>query len=206
MKSYFIQIGTAYGNDFFYHNFVTKYKEKVKLILIEPSDYFDQAKNFYDNLNIEYQIFKSAVVTNEVIDDEVEIHYYHDAPSELTSVINRNDLNFTRKEKVKSLKINDVLKKVPNDCEIDLLFLDVEGYDREILLSADFSLREINNIVYEAAPEQCLDRNGKIQSKSIENLVYKKLETNGFYRLNHGSNEHWAKKAKEIYPINNNYT
>ena len=204
MNKYLIQIGTAYGNDFFYHDFVCKYDNSVKLILVEPTDYFHQAEDFYNKFNYKYELLRAAIVVNEFNDDHVDLYHYASELTELTSVINRHDLTYAKIEKIKAIKINDLFLKTEKDSEIDLLCLDIEGYDREVLLSADFSLRNINNIIYECAPEMSLDRENKIRSKSIEPLVHEKLNRNGFYKINNSSNEHWAKKGKEILPIRPN--
>lgn len=203
MNKYLIQIGTAYANDFFYHDFVCKYDNSVKLILVEPTDYFYQAEDFYNKSNYKYELLKAAIVVNEFNDDYVDLYHYASELTELTSVINRYDHTYAKIEKIKAMKINDLLLKTEQGSEIDLLCLDVEGYDREILLSTDFSLRNINNIIYECAPEE-LDRENKIRSKSIEPLVHEKLDRNGFYMINNSSNEHWAKKGKEVLPIRPN--
>jgi len=140
--SYLIQIGANDGKRFDEINYFIK-KYKIKSLLVEPiENYFQKLKDNYKNLDfIEFE--NSAIsVDNELSYlfkvKEKYLHSYDDHVNGLAS-FDKNHLikHGIKKHHIENTKINSMsIKKLINKYKInnlDLLFVDAEGYDGKII-------------------------------------------------------------------------
>ncbi len=137
-----VQIGANDGVRFDVLNEFIK-KHQVKSLLVEPiNEYFQKLFLKYKNSNF-VTIENSAISINNEISflfkvDSRFIHLYDEHILGLSS-FDRNHLvkhgvkkKHIVKEKINSLSINELLKK-HDITEIDLLYVDAEGYDGKIV-------------------------------------------------------------------------
>ncbi len=139
---YLIQIGANDGLRFDEINhFIKSYK--IKSLLVEPVKiYFEKLKKNYQNFDfVDFE--NSAISINNEINylykvKDICLKYYDDHINGLAS-FNKSHLikhgvknNHIDKEEIKSLSIKDLIKKhqIKN---LDLLFIDAEGYDGKIV-------------------------------------------------------------------------
>ena len=140
---YLIQIGANDGIRFDVLNNHIK-NNRTKSILVEPiKKNFEELKNNYKNCDLVYFENLAISVNNEInflykVDEKFLNLYDRHIPG-ITS-FNRNHLikhgvkkRHISKEKVSSISIEELLKKY-NLKDLDLLFIDAEGYDGKIVL------------------------------------------------------------------------
>lgn len=138
-----IQIGANDGVSFDEINFFIK-KYKVNSILVEPiKENFDRLKNNYKNLdfiNFENIAISDQKKINYLYKvDEKFFHYYGNHIPAIPSFNKKHLINHGVKsshiiqEKVNSLTIKDLINKYEIK-NLDLFFVDAEGYDANIVL------------------------------------------------------------------------
>ena len=137
-----IQIGANDGVAFDDLNYFIK-KFKINSILVEP------IKEIYDKLQNNYKNFSFVKLENSAISDDNTINYLYKVDKKFLifygshipaissfdkkHLIKHNVKNsHIKKEKVKSLTIKELLKKY-NITNLDLFFVDAEGYDGNIV-------------------------------------------------------------------------
>ena len=137
-----IQIGANDGVAFDDLNYFIK-KFKTNSILVEP------IKEIYDKLQNNYKNFSFVKLENSAISDDNTINYLYKVDKKFLifygnhipaissfdkkHLIKHNVKNsHIKKEKVKSLTIKELLKKY-NITNLDLFFVDAEGYDGNIV-------------------------------------------------------------------------
>ena len=137
-----IQIGANDGLRFDDLNFFIK-KHKVKSLLVEPLEhYFDNLKKNYQNY--ENIFFENSAITVDEKDkflftvSQKYIHLYDDHIPGINSFEKQHLINHgvkkkhIDKKKINSLKIQELINKYKM-FEVDLLFIDAEGYDVNIV-------------------------------------------------------------------------
>ena len=137
-----IQIGANDGNRFDDLNLLIK-KYKIKSILVEPiSENFEQLKKNYNNIqNIKFE--NSAISVNNEISylykvkpeylDRYGEHIKGISSFKKQHLIDHGVKKFhIEKQKINSISIKELLNKHKIE-NFDLLFLDVEGYDGNIV-------------------------------------------------------------------------
>ena len=179
-----IQIGANDGKRFDEISNFIKNNNKLKAVLVEPvKKYFEKLKENYKNCNnIKFE--NSAISKNNEINflycvKERFIENYQEHIKGINSYEIRHLLNHNVKEshiekvKVETLTFQNLMKKY-NLTEIDLLYIDVEGYDDKIVL--DFldnsQLRPI--LIFEYI--HIKNTSFKILIKKLLNLNYKILK------------------------------
>lgn len=169
---FFVQIGANDGmiNDPFY-KFIKR--NKWQGLLIEPQKrVFEELKNNYSNFN--GMIFENIAITEkpevkklykisfsnsrratgissflkEDLQKFIEAGYAKKIAQEENLILPRDKEDWITTENVKCLSLNSVLVK-HNITKIDLLIIDVEGYDYEIIKSIPFHTIKPQVIIYE---------------------------------------------------------
>ena len=137
-----IQIGANDGVAFDDLNYFIK-KFKINSVLVEP------IKEIYDKLQNNYKNFSFVKLENSAISDDNTINYLYKVDKKFfifygnhipaISSFDKKHLikhnvksSHIKKEKVKSLTIKELLKKY-NITNLDLFFVDAEGYDGNIV-------------------------------------------------------------------------
>ena len=138
-----IQIGANDGSRFDELNiFIKKYK--IKSILVEPiNEYFEDLKKNYKNFENVY--FENSAITVGTKEKEIyavnnkNLNDYDDHIKGISS-FDKNHLikhgvksNHILKKKINCISILNLLKKY-NISDLDILFIDAEGYDADILI------------------------------------------------------------------------
>ena len=138
-----IQIGANDGVAFDDLNFFIK-KYKVNSILVEPIyEIYEKLKNNYKNHSY-VKLENSAISDENTINylykvDTKFLKYYGNHIPAISSFDKKHLIKHSvknshiKKEKVKSLTIQDLLKKY-NITNLDLFFVDAEGYDGNIVI------------------------------------------------------------------------
>tara|TARA_Y100000741_G_scaffold302730_1_gene244440 strand:+ start:502 stop:1251 length:750 start_codon:yes stop_codon:yes gene_type:complete len=176
-----IQIGANDGISFDEINFFIK-KYKVKSILVEPiKENFNKLKNNYKDLD--FIQFENAAISNKKEVNHLYkvnpkfINYYDDHIPAIPSFDKKHLLSHgvknshIVKEKVNSLSVKDLVTKFKID-NLDLFFVDAEGYDGNIVLDLlnETELRPI--IIFEYV---------HINNKIFNNLINKIINKKFFY-------------------------
>jgi len=179
-----VQIGSNKGYDELTH----MVKSNDFLLLIEPfemhNDSLKECYNFVNNLHIE----NIVIVDNEEIEN-VDFYFHNDDHMEQSSLSKEHlykhfsdNINVINK---KCKTINKLFDSY-NLKDIDILFIDAEGFDDKIIKSIDFEKYNIKRIFYE---------NTHIDN-SIENIlidknfiVFKNILINGWMNLAYKEND-----------------
>ena len=166
-----IQIGANDGSRFDELNiFIKKYK--IKSILVEPiNEYFEDLKKNYKNLENVY--FENSAITVGTKEKEIyavnykNLNDYDDHIKGISS-FDKNHLikhgvksNHILKKKINCISILNLLKKY-NISDLDILFIDAEGYDGDILIDFFNSSNQEPILIFEYI---------HIQNKIFKNLV-----------------------------------
>lgn len=184
-----IQIGANRG----YDDLTELIKEKIinKLILVEPFEEHNKS------LEACYSSVPNLVIENIIIHDEINknesLIFYHanDATVppegmgkfELASLNKFHSLGIRQeyrkegilKRRLKSITINQLFEKYQL-LEIDILFIDTEGYDCKIIKSINFEKYKIKNLFYENLHCDVGELQAYLESKDY--LVTRKVLTN----------------------------
>lgn len=157
-----LQIGSHRGNDDF-TTIVKKYnpKEVEFLLLIEPNSEFNRdLKNCYFNYN---PIIENIVVNNDEEVENSKLYFcnktiYPDTEktrySELSSLDKEHlvkhgiKINHIDEKFITCSTINNILEKYKIE-SLDILFIDVEGFDYHLVKSINFEKFKIEKIFYE---------------------------------------------------------
>tara|TARA_B100001778_G_scaffold223962_1_gene185766 strand:+ start:344 stop:1084 length:741 start_codon:yes stop_codon:yes gene_type:complete len=137
-----VQIGANDGLRFDDLNFFIK-KYKIKSVLVEPLEYYFSIlkKNYQNYENI---FFENSAITIDEKDkflftvNQKYIHLYDDHIPGINSFEKKHLINHgvkkkhITKKKINSLKIDELINKYKL-FELDLLFIDAEGYDVNIV-------------------------------------------------------------------------
>ena len=192
-----VQIGACKGNDDL--TLIIGNNQPNILVLVEPMKLHNQdlfnVYSWVNNLHIE------NIVIETVTGKEVDFFYHvDDGPKyEVASLIrehifprhpNLNDEGITS-FKIKTMNINDLFVKY-NLTNIDILFIDAEGFDDTIIFSIDFNIYNIENLYFE---------NLHIKNQN----VYEYLESKGYDIEKNVGLYGWsslAKKKRETNKIN----
>lgn len=156
-----IQIGSNKGNDDFTRLIKHRQnKSKIeKIILVEPlSVHHDALKSCYRGFH--YIIEKIAITDDETTKELTFFYHINDGPGyEVASLSKEHILKHAkynskltedgiREEIVPCLSINQLFEK-NSLADIDILFIDAEGYDDRIIKSINFNKYNVMNIIYE---------------------------------------------------------
>ena len=137
-----LQIGANDGKRFDELNYFIK-KYKIKSILVEPiNEYFNELKNNYSKLecvkiensaiSVDNEISYLFAVNNKFINKYGE-HVKGLSSFEIEHLIKHGiKKNHIEKKKINSLSVTDLINKY-NIHELDLLYVDTEGYDGKIV-------------------------------------------------------------------------
>lgn len=174
MKTY-LQIGTAYGNDFFYNQIKDLDPSETRLILVEPMQW-QASMDFYKDKPFKSEVLKNAVVPNDYKENFVEMYLFGNDLN-LSSILNRKAISSSNAVLCPAIKIHNLLDMVEG--EIEFLSIDAEGLDVELLNSIDYSKYKINNIFFEYWDFDD-DANDNYVSKSKFDELDKKLSDSGF--------------------------
>ena len=184
-----IQIGANDGKRFDNLNFFIK-KFKHFTIFVEPikSNFDDLKKNYPNNENFIFE--NTAISVNNEINElfkvkKSKLHLYDEHILGITS-FNKKHLikhgvkkSHIEKEKVESISINNLIKKHMLN-NLDLLFIDTEGYDANIVF--DFL---INSDIRPIILFEYIHTDSKILGKTLKllkskNYILFKVEENIF--------------------------
>jgi len=150
MKTY-IQIGSNVGNDYFYHNLIKPLKEKSKVILIEPNP------NVIQTLNENYQTIKefhdiNILCKGVVHDKSINTLYNTDSGGGFGNVIKRK--SFVSEGGILNFEpiLFTELCSLFSITNIEILYIDTEGYDYTLLDNIDFFKYKIKNVYCEKWP------------------------------------------------------
>ena len=153
-----IQIGANDGSRFDELNiFIKKYK--IKSILVEPiNEYFEDLKKNYKNFENVY--FENSAITVGTKEKEIyavnnkNLNDYDDHIKGISS-FDKNHLikhgvksNHILKKKINCISILNLLKKY-NISDLDILFIDAEGYDGDILIDFFNSSKQEPILIFE---------------------------------------------------------
>lgn len=137
-----LQIGANDGERFDELNYFIK-KYKIKSVLVEPiNKYFNELKKNYSDYEF-VKIENSAISVNNEIsylfavnDENINIYDEHVKginSFEIQHLIKHGvKKNHIEKKRINSLSVQDLIKKY-NINELDLLYVDTEGYDGKIV-------------------------------------------------------------------------
>tara|TARA_B100000941_G_scaffold240726_1_gene184146 strand:- start:1354 stop:2097 length:744 start_codon:yes stop_codon:yes gene_type:complete len=185
-----IQIGANDGKRFDHISEFIKNKDELEAILVEPvKKYFEQLKENYKDLkNIKFE--NSAISKNNEINflycvKDKFLENYQDHIKGINSHEMKHLLNHNVKEshiekiKVETLTFSNLIKKY-DLTEIDLIYIDVEGYDDKIVLDfldnsklrpiLIFEYIHIKNTSFEILIKKLIDENYRIL-KVDENVI-----------------------------------
>lgn len=189
-----IQIGANDGKRF---DEISKYLKKnneIKAVLVEPvKKYFERLKeNYKDQKNIKFE--NSAISKNNEVNflycvkDEFLENYQDHVKginsNEIQHLLNHDvKKSHIEKIKVETLTFKNLIKKY-NLTEIDLLYIDVEGYDDKLVLDflnnsklrpiVIFEYIHINNKSLKILIERLIDENYQILRISENVVCYNK--------------------------------
>ena len=166
-----IQIGANDGSRFDELNiFIKKYK--IKSILVEPiNEYFEDLKKNYKNFENVY--FENSAITVGAKEKEIfmvnnkNLNDYDEHIKGISS-FDKNHLikhgvksNHIQKKKINCISILNLLKKY-NISDLDILFIDAEGYDGDILIDFFNSSNQEPILIFEYI---------HIENKIFEDLI-----------------------------------
>ena len=166
-----IQIGANDGSRFDELNiFIKKYK--IKSILVEPiNEYFEDLKKNYKNFENVY--FENSAITVGTKEKEIfmvnkkNLNDYDEHIKGISS-FDKNHLikhgvkpNHILKKKINCISILNLLKKY-NISDLDILFIDAEGYDGDILIDFFNSSNQEPILIFEYI---------HIENKIFEDLI-----------------------------------
>ena len=156
IKNY-IQIGSHVGYDLFHH-MISQSTEKLNVILIEPN--VDLLSDLSKNYNPLKQIHDITILAYGISLSDNKIFNMHIYPeSGHASLINRKSHPaIPTTKKIITTTLNNLCEEL-SIVDIELLFIDTEGFDYEILNSIDLSKININNIIFEPWPYEDDDLN-----------------------------------------------
>ena len=176
-----IQIGANDGNRFDELNKFIK-EHKIKSVLVEPiNEYFEDLKKNYQNFeNVQFE--NSAIVVG---DKEKEIFAVnnenlknYDEHIRGISSFDRNHLikhgvksNHIIKKKINCISISNLLAKY-NISNLDLIFIDAEGYDADILIDFLNNSKQEPIIIFEYV---------HVENKVLKNLISMLVNKNYSY-------------------------
>ena len=148
-----VQIGANRGNDELTD--ILKSKQVDFILLVEPLEKFNSS------LAKCYSYIKTVCIENIAITDELDketitfyLHNQMDENLEQASLLNShvlkhfNDKNAVTEKTVNCMTINKLFDK-HNLIDIDILFIDAEGFDDRIIKDIDFGKYNINQLYYE---------------------------------------------------------
>jgi len=152
MKTY-VQIGTAYGKDFFYNYIKDLNPSETNIVLVEPLQH-EASIEFYKNTPFmehgKIDCLKNAIVPNGFKDKTVEM-YLFGGDLNLSSALNRMAIPSNNVVFIPALQIHELLdsaiKANEQTDEIEFLCIDAEGLDVELLNSIDYEKYNIRNIL-----------------------------------------------------------
>ena len=184
MKTY-VQIGTAYGKDFFYNYIKDLNPNETNIVLVEPLQH-EASIEFYKNTPCmehgKIDCMKNAIVPNGFKDKTVEM-YLFGGDLNLSSALNRMAIPSNNVVFIPALQIHELLdsaiKTNEQTDEIEFLCIDAEGLDVELLNSIDYEKYNIRNIFFEYWDFDD-DANNVYKSKSKYAELDEKLKNNGF--------------------------
>lgn len=190
-----IQIGTADGDDEVFSYLQGKGFNNYNVFFIEPNTHSKPLiEEKYKNLKNK-KIF-SLAITN--YDGEIDMFFDSDyeTGSSYHSSVRENILKDDgkvysfpeffghKKEEIKKIKVpclklnTFILKYLPQDTEIEHLFIDAEGCDCDIVSKTDFSNLTVNNVTFEYIHAGGV--NGGMGKREFKDAV-DNLQENDFY-------------------------
>jgi len=182
------QIGTCKGNDDVTE--LVKLNEFELIVLVEPNIFHNEdilkCYSGVNNVNLE-----NIVITNDESQTE-SFFFYHEQDGPLYEVASLDPYHilkhgYDRKglvaSKIPAITINQLFKKY-NCSDIDILFVDAEGFDDAIVRSIDFNKYNINTIYYE--------------NLHLRSNLDKYLESNGYKITPQVGYNGWSNMAVKI--------
>lgn len=176
-----VQVGAHKGNDDLTRiikNF--KFDEISKLILIEPQKEFNQDLEYcYSGYNFSIE---NIVITSDSTESKVTFFScVEDKNKEISSIskehlFKHNQTNFVETE-IECTTINGILIKYEID-NLDILFIDAEGFDEYIIKSIEFDKFNIRKIYYENLHVNNFELKSFLISKNYK--INENILTNGW--------------------------
>jgi FkbM family methyltransferase len=176
-----VQIGANRGNDEL--TSIIKDIFVNKLILVEPMSKFNKSLlKCYEGID---NLFIENIAITDDVDKKSEVFYLHEKMDEnveqasllkshINKVFNRPEYTSDKpydlqliEMKVNCSTINELFNKYELK-NIDILFIDAEGFDSKIIKSIDFDNFNVSKIYYENMHIDAVD-----MSNFLENLGYK---------------------------------
>lgn len=127
------------------------------------------------NLNLEKNADKKIIFTEKAVSDKIEQLEFHNFMLNnpgASSLFKRFDYENTQSTlyKVQTTTIKDELQKY-NLSTIDLLCMDVQGYELKVLMGADLNNNKIKNVILEAPKDKSV-YDGAPSRKEIEEYMF----------------------------------
>jgi FkbM family methyltransferase len=189
-----VQIGVANADDHV-RDLVFNNLNNVNLYLVEPNKYsIPIIESVYKDISFK-TIFNYAIAP---FDGEIEMHFMHyETGNSQSGSISKNHVerHNTKNDPiisdfVKCVTMNNFLKNMVKLETIDYLFVDIEGYDCDLILSIDFSKFNIKKIIFEATHSEGPFSSGR--EKLNKTILY--LKDNGYNQLS----ETWGNDGGNI--------
>mgnify|MGYP003664854819 FL=1 len=184
-----IQLGSNTGKDHV-TDFIDQYKDKIdKVLLVEALPQLaDKLRDNYKEYNTDISVHSCAVSDKN---GTAEFYYLPDTNLRLSSLLPNVHSDFMRgtsKIVVPTLTFDSLCAK-HNLTKVDVLFVDIEGYDEDVISTIDFAKYNIGTLVWEfshamrrnpqqhqAIKEKCMDW-GMIQQNRGANIIMTKIGT-----------------------------
>ena len=115
-----------------------------------------------------------------VADKNIDTLYIHSDANAFSSIINRKSFNLSSKMQFKPLLFKELCDEY-NISDIELLYIDTEGYDYTIINSINFESIDIKKIICELWPYD-IDSNDEILTgpKYFDNIIKPKMEKHNY--------------------------
>lgn len=181
-----VQIGTCIGNDDL-GDIIKGYGEIELLVLVEPmSIHNDKILNFYKS--VKNKVIKNVVILTEE-DRKTTTFFYHKNDGPLYEVASLDKTHITKhgfdldgivELNVECMTINSLFNEL-NLNQVDILFIDTEGWDDSIIKSIDYDKFNIESIYFENLHLKDINVYDFLRSKGYQ--ITEKTGTNGWNSL-----------------------
>ena len=187
-----IQLGSNTGKDHV-TDFIDQYKDKIdKVLLVEALPQLaDKLRDNYKEYTTDISVHSCAVSNKN---GTASFYYLPDTNLRLSSLLPNVHSDFMRgtsKIVVPTLTFDSLCAK-HNLTKVDVLFVDIEGYDEDVISTIDFAKYNIGTLVWEfnhsmkrnpqqhqALKEKCMEY-GMIQENRGANIIMTKIGTENY--------------------------
>ena len=184
-----IQLGSNTGKDHV-TDFIERYNDIInKVLLVEALPQLaDQLRDNYKEFNTDISVHSCAVSDKN---GTAEFYYLPDTNLRLSSLLPNVHSDFMRgtsKITVPTLTFDSLCAKHSMN-KVDVLFVDIEGYDEDVISTIDFAKYNIGTLVWEynhsrrrnpeqheALKQKCMEY-GMIQENRGMNIIMTKIGT-----------------------------